>query len=272
MIFISESFKNICADYTNVLFSNLAIPTGATVEYDTSNSSQTICKCVGTNTPSDDSSQNVCRCFRTIGLSEDSSRNICKCGRTIRLSGDSALEDYEMFYIGGESLTLTNLLLTFNKNQFYSYNPKLKVGRKETANVNRMLMKRFYLLEKAKDANIVGILVGTLGVANYINIINRLKKMINLAGKKSYTFVVGKLNVAKLANFMEIDIFVLVACPENSLLDSSEFYKPVITPYEMELACNTNREWSGELITDFRQLLPGRVNKDGIKYVTVSTL
>ena len=48
---------------------------------------------------------------------------------------------------------------------------------------------------------------------------------------------VGKLNVPKMANFLEIDIYVLVACPENSLVDSHEFYKPVVTPFEMELAC-----------------------------------
>ena len=40
-----------------------------------------------------------------------------------------------------------------------------------------------------------------------------------------------------MANFLEIDVYVLVACPENSLVDSHEFYKPVITPFEMELAC-----------------------------------
>ena len=37
---------------------------------------------------------------------------------------------------------------------------------------------------------------------------------------QTYIFSVGKINVAKLANFMEIDIFVLIACPENTLLDS----------------------------------------------------
>ena len=52
-----------------------------------------------------------------------------------------------------------------------------------------------------------------------------------------YTVAVGKLNVAKMANFLEIDLYVLVACPENSLVDSQEFYKPVVTPYEMEIAC-----------------------------------
>lgn len=30
----------------------------------------------------------------------------------------------------------------------------------------------------------------------------------------------GKLNVPKMANFMEIDVYVLVACPENTLINS----------------------------------------------------
>ena len=67
----------------------------------------------------------------------------------------------------------------------------------------------------------------------------------------------GKLNVAKLANFAEIDVYVLVACPENTLVDSSEFYRPIVTPYELEVACNQAREWTGDYYTDFRELLPG---------------
>ncbi len=118
-------------------------------------------------------------------------------------------------------------------------------------------MKRYYLVEKAKDANVVGIVVGTLGVTDYMTIIAHLKEIIKKVGKKSYTLVVGKLNVAKLANFMEVDVFVLVACPENSLLDNQEFYKPVLTPFEMELACNRARDWTGDYVTDFRQILPG---------------
>ena len=118
-------------------------------------------------------------------------------------------------------------------------------------------MKRYYLVERTKDANIVGIVVATLGVSDYISSINRLKEIIRLAGKKSYTFVMGKLNVAKLANFMEVDIYVIVACPENSLLDNSEFCRPVITPYELEIALNPDRDWTGEYTSDFRDLLPG---------------
>ena len=40
----------------------------------------------------------------------------------------------------------------------------------------------------------------------------RLKSVIKAAGKRSYTFAVGKINVPKLANFADIDAFVVVAC------------------------------------------------------------
>ena len=146
-----------------------------------------------------------------------------------------------------------------NKCVFHSYNPVSKECRQEGVKVNKHLMKRYYMVEKAKDAGIVGILVGTLGVADYLRTLDSLKQTIKAAGKKCYTFVVGKLNVPKLANFPEVDVFVLVACAENSLIDSSEFYKPVVTPFEMELACNPDREWTGDYAVDFRELLPGMI-------------
>merc|ERR1712166_1550694 len=65
--------------------------------------------------------------------------------------------------------------------------------------------------------------------------------------KSSYTFAVGKINPNKLANFAEIDMFVLVACQENSLLDKerNEYgATPVITPYELQISLGI-KEWGG---------------------------
>lgn len=181
-----------------------------------------------------------------------------KCGRLFpNLTKQNFNESMKIFYIGEEGLSMSNLMMTFNKCLFSCYDPAQKEIVNENVRSSRALMRRYHMVEKAKDARIVGIVAGTLGVVNYLNIINRLKVMIKKAGKKSYTFVVGKLNVPKLANFMEIDVFVLVACPENSLIDSSEFYKPVVTPFEMELACNSNFEWDGSYVTNFTELLPG---------------
>ncbi|XP_029181638.2 2-(3-amino-3-carboxypropyl)histidine synthase subunit 2-like [Acropora millepora] len=209
-----------------------------------------------------DKAQKNCDDETTEDNNQDLSQNsetgyYCKFGREFRLPENTELEEWSMFYIGSQSLCLTNLMMSYNKCQFYSYDPCTNIGRQETLNVNKALMKRYYMIQRAKDAQVVGIVVGTLGVADYLQIIERLKKMIKLAGKKSYLFVMGKLNVAKMANFMEVDAFVLVACPENSLIDSKEFFKPIVTPFEMELACLRTREWTGDYITDFRELLPG---------------
>ncbi|KAL2085634.1 hypothetical protein ACEWY4_018954 [Coilia grayii] len=187
----------------------------------------------------------------------EDSKVVQKFGRRFCLADGVSVGDYCMFYVGQEGATLTNFMMTWNRSAFSSFNPATSTGRAESVKVNKALMKRYYAIERAKDASVVGILVGTLGVASYLAIIDRLKESIRRAGKKSYMFAMGKLNVAKLANFLEIDIYVLVACPENSLLDSSEFYRPVVTPFEMEVACNSNREWTGDYITDFRDLLPG---------------
>ncbi|KAF7213598.1 2-(3-amino-3-carboxypropyl)histidine synthase subunit 2 [Nothobranchius furzeri] len=194
---------------------------------------------------------------KTCPSEPENSLVISQFGRRFSLKCGTAVTDYRMFYVGLEGATLRNFMMTWNRCSFCSFDPVSLKGRTESINVNRALMKRYYAIERAKDANVVGILVGTLGVVDYLSIIQQLKETIHRAGKKSYMFLMGKLNVPKLANFMEIDIFVLIACPENSLLDSSEFYKPIVTPFEMEVACNKKREWSGEYVTDFRHLLPG---------------
>jgi diphthamide biosynthesis protein 2 len=194
----------------------------------------------------------------------DETKSFIKFGRIFNIS--RPLEDYKIFYIGGESPTLTNFMLTYTSNQFFSYNPADKICRFETRNVNRMLGHRYFLIQKAKEAKMVGILVGTLGAVDYLPMIDRVNEVLTTAGKKSYIIVVGKLNPAKLANFMEIEVFVLIACSHCSLIDSQEYFRPIITPYELEVACLSSRQWEGNIVMDYCQLLPG-----GDSHVTVET-
>ena len=67
----------------------------------------------------------------------------------------------------------------------------------------------------------------------------------------------GKPNLPKLANFPEIDVFVVIACPENSIVGAKDFMQPVVTPFELDVALNKSREWTGEFSADFRDILPG---------------
>ncbi|XP_074858624.1 2-(3-amino-3-carboxypropyl)histidine synthase subunit 2 [Carettochelys insculpta] len=178
-------------------------------------------------------------------------------GRLLALEAQRGLQDYAVFYVGAEGLALTNFLLSWNCCRFSSFDPATGHGRHEQLGGNRALRRRLYLVERARDARVVGIVVGTLAVAGYLSLLEHLRDVLRRAGKRSYTLAMGKLSPAKLANFLEVDVFVLVACPQNSLLDSKDFHRPVVTPYELELACNPARQWGSLYVTDFRDLLPG---------------
>ncbi|KAH7018462.1 putative diphthamide synthesis protein-domain-containing protein [Microdochium trichocladiopsis] len=112
----------------------------------------------------------------------------------------------------------------------------------------RLLQRRYALVIRLATASVIGILVNTLSVKNYMDTISRLKAQIAAAGKKSYTIVVGKLNPAKLANFAEIDGWVVVGCWESGLVEQDGMWKPIITPFEMGLALqgDDKRVWTGE--------------------------
>jgi diphthamide biosynthesis protein 2 len=56
------------------------------------------------------------------------------------------------------------------------------------------------------------------------------------AGRKTYTLLMGKPNPAKLANFPEIEVFVMLADPQGLILDSKEYLSPIISPHEAFLA------------------------------------
>jgi hypothetical protein len=72
--------------------------------------------------------------------------------------------------------------------------------------------------------------------ANFSEILEHTKTILKQAQKEYHIFMMGKINVPKLANFPEIEMFVIIACPETSLIDRNEFGRPIITPFELELA------------------------------------
>ncbi|KAJ0977150.1 hypothetical protein J5N97_012624 [Dioscorea zingiberensis] len=113
------------------------------------------------------------------------------------------MEDYLLFWIGSDNPAFANMVLTFNGCEIVRYDAEDCKLLNDFSHQKRILKRRYFLVEKAKDANIIGILVGTLGVAGYLHIIQQMKELIERDGKKSYTIVMGRPNPAKLANFPE---------------------------------------------------------------------
>ncbi|KAG7188115.1 hypothetical protein KM043_015962 [Ampulex compressa] len=181
-------------------------------------------------------------------------------GRIYTIENDSEEEGYEAVFLGENEKTFTSLALSIPAKKWYYFKDNNIISF-EASNM-RWLKQRRYLIEKLKDAKVIGIVVATLGIKEYLKAVIRIKNILKEKNKKSYILSVGKLNPTKLANFPEIDAFVVISCPGNEVFDSRDFLRPVLMPYEVELAFNSSRGYSSLHCMDFRQILPG-----GLHYV-----
>lgn len=169
-------------------------------------------------------------------------------------------EECAYVWLGKEGPAMTHAMLVLSDvcerfGGVAQYNPDIGGGVKTEADganeTARALKRRRFLIAKAKEAQVVGIVAGTLGVAGYQEMISNLRRLIADSGRKSYTIVAGKPNPQKLANFPEIEVFVMVSCELTALIDSRDYLQPVITPYEASIAFSTGKMWMGEVKLDF---------------------
>ncbi|KAK0075067.1 hypothetical protein PV325_007428 [Microctonus aethiopoides] len=193
-----------------------------------------------------------------VDTQNEDGKNILICGRTWTLDNGGKLDDYQAVYIGENDKTLVTLTMSIpTKSWHYIFNNAMEYFEVMD---NPWLKKRRYLVEKLKDARTVGIVVATLGIKDYLEALSTIKSILKKKNKKSYIFSIGKPNPTKLANFSEIDVFVVIACPENEIFDSRDYFKPILTPFEVELAFNNSRTFSTNYCLDFRQILPSGEN------------
>ena len=177
----------------------------------------------------------------------------------VRGDGDS-LKSWQMFHISDPPQSLL-LILSSRLSSIYIYPTYKTLNRASPqvilASTVLSLRRRYALLTSLNTVSIFGILINTLSVKNYLHIVEQVTAQIKAAGKKCYTFVMGKLNAAKTANFSEVGGWVVIGCWESSLIESKDFWRPVITPFELELALQGDGEriWTGEWRSDFQGLL-----------------
>ncbi|XP_004533195.1 2-(3-amino-3-carboxypropyl)histidine synthase subunit 2 [Ceratitis capitata] len=161
-------------------------------------------------------------------------------------------------FIGTENARFSNLSLTTKASQWFIYDP-LKISLYEKNPLTAQYMRRrYYYIEKCKDAQTLGLIVATLTAEGYLKIVSHLQEMAKARGIKTQIISVGRINPAKLANFLEIDCFVLIGCPFNNVYNSKDYYKPIVSVFEAEMALNPawHMKYPDTYVTDFKKLLP----------------
>ncbi|XP_065336721.1 2-(3-amino-3-carboxypropyl)histidine synthase subunit 2 isoform X2 [Cloeon dipterum] len=209
-------------------------------------------------------SQVLCEGTCSQDCSNKSRHKFESFGRGFCLPDETNLADVTLIYVGTEDSFLQNLVASWSHKfkSIYCLNPE---GERfdPLFNYSRFLRQQLRLSLEVKEARSAALVVANPADPSIQKAIRHARELLKSrpSPPKVYTLAVGKPNPAKLANFMEIDVFIVLACPNNPLIspgsrhaESKEFYKPIVSLTEVELALNKARSNAS---TDYKDLLEG---------------
>ena len=107
---------------------------------------------------------------------------------------------------------------------------------------DRILRIRFARITKAKSAKKWGILVSSKEGQYRMSLAKELKKIIEDNKMEAYIILVDNINPDVLLPYLELDAFVVSACPRIAIDDSQMYKKPLLTPQELEIVLD-KRSW-----------------------------
>jgi len=148
---------------------------------------------------------------------------------------------------------------------------------------DRLVKRQQFLAQQVKEASSVALILANPADPSVQMASKHARKLLLARPNppKVYTLAVGKPNPAKLANFQvrtdifsllcqlkfkiflfqDIEVFVLLACPNNALLSPSnrqtackEYYRPIVGLGEIELALNVARSHAS---ADYKEIIEG---------------
>jgi len=171
-------------------------------------------------------------------------------------------------YIGDKADQLTAVRLQLGSSTISAYSPSSRSLVTARGEDSRVFRERYGGVSRVKAAKVVGLIVGSMGLtgANTRELIARLQVLAATAHKKTYTFIMGRLNEAKLCNFPEVDLFVFISNEDVSVISPKTFHVPVLTPWEFEVGIGA-RPWSSCYMVSPTAVLDGDVQEAAARVV-----
>jgi 2-(3-amino-3-carboxypropyl)histidine synthase len=107
--------------------------------------------------------------------------------------------------------------------------------------IERILRQRSGLIMAVDGAVSFGILIGEKPGQMRRSLAIRMKRLLKKHGRKGYLLALDHVG-PELIDFYPVDAFVNTACPRIAIDDSVRYAKPLITPFELEVALG-EKEW-----------------------------
>jgi 2-(3-amino-3-carboxypropyl)histidine synthase len=145
-------------------------------------------------------------------------------------------------YIGDGRFHLESFMIANPTIAALQYDPYKKVMSAEKYDHQEMRKIRRDAIDRAKRANSVGLIMGTLGRQGNPRVVDRLRAILERQGKRVTVYLMSEIFPSKLALIDDVDCFVQIACPRLSIDWGYAFDRPLLSPYECEVAFGT-AEW-----------------------------
>ncbi|MDO5848620.1 MAG: diphthamide biosynthesis enzyme Dph2 [Methanobrevibacter sp.] len=150
--------------------------------------------------------------------------------------------DAEVYlFIGSGSFHPLGIHL-FTKEKVLALDPYNNEIREMDEFADRILRIRFARITKAKSARKWGIIVSSKEGQYRMKLAMDIKKELQDAGMEAHILLLDNINPDALLPYLDLDAFVVTACPRIAIDDSQMYKKPVITPQELEIVLN-KRKW-----------------------------
>ena len=143
-----------------------------------------------------------------------------------------------VLYVGDGRFHLEAIMIANPQLQgaYFRYDPYSKRFSLEGYNHDEMHKRRKAAIESARHARRFGLILGTLGRQGSPAVLDDLRSKLQHHKLPFITVLMSEIKPAKLAKFEGIDVWVQVACPRLSIDWSGAFDRPILTPYELNVA------------------------------------
>lgn len=144
-----------------------------------------------------------------------------------------------VLYVGDGRFHLEAIMIANPQLQghYFRYDPYSKRFSSENYAHEVMHTRRKDAIALAQKARTFGLILGTLGRQGSPAVLDQLKSLLEKHNKAHFVVLMSEIKPAKLKAFGDaVDCWVQVACPRLSIDWSGAFDKPLLTPYELNVA------------------------------------
>lgn len=166
---------------------------------------------------------------------------------TISKSSYGSFEDGDesvVIFVADGRFHLEALMIANPRIRAFRYDPYMGKLFLEEYDHKGMKESRRNAIVKAREAKNWGIVLGTLGRQGNPRILDRLEKKMREKGLDWTVVLMSELSPFKISLFGEsVDAWVQIACPRLSIDWGDAFVKPLLNPFEAEIALGDLPGW-----------------------------